>query len=405
MDGDFVFFGDVDVAVHLADVDVDEDKVLGEEIVVGALAEVIVEDLTVAAPVAAEVEDDALVLFAGLSDGGRDIGFWIGGPGVDMPVERRHRGRLRERWSCRAFRGVVLFAACCEGCGGEQKSERGALQVPGAEGPGCCGDASHGDDFIPDSGALFASVVAVASLHDVVLLLVVVAELEINLVVALRGGVLVRGEGETVLGAELGGDLGVDVGGGLLFGDLEETSAGLVGHAIEDLLAVNLAATLAAGAVATAASTGIASATTAGVAATGESSGEAYASALTATSAAAGGVVAGLALLAFEVDGVDDGVGALGGFDGLGEGLTAGVVDAVGEDDEGLATLLLAHELVSGEEDGVVEGGATAAVGAVLGAAVAAAVSAAVAAVSIASVPVAAISIAIVIAVVVCVVG
>ena len=67
-----------------------------------------------------------------------------------------------------------------------------------------------------------------------------------------------------------------------------------------------------------------------------------------------------LVLFAFEVDGVDDGVGALGGFDGLGEGLFAAVVDAVGEDDEGFAAFLLAHELVGGEEGGVVEGGAAA---------------------------------------------
>ena len=72
------------------------------------------------------------------------------------------------------------------------------------------------------------------------------------------------------------------------------------------------------------------------------------------------GVVAGLALFAFEVDGVDDGVGALGGFDGLGEGLFAAVVFSVGKEDEGFAALLFAHELVGCEEGGVVEGGASA---------------------------------------------
>ena len=46
---------------HLADVDVDEDEVFGEEFEVGRLVEVDVEDLAVAAPVAAEVEDDAFV--------------------------------------------------------------------------------------------------------------------------------------------------------------------------------------------------------------------------------------------------------------------------------------------------------------------------------------------------------
>ena len=45
----------------VADVDVDEDEVLGKELGVGALVDIDVEDLAVAAPVAAEVEDDALV--------------------------------------------------------------------------------------------------------------------------------------------------------------------------------------------------------------------------------------------------------------------------------------------------------------------------------------------------------
>ena len=51
-------------------------------------------------------------------------------------------------------------------------------------------------------------------------------------------------------------------------------------------------------------------------------------------------------LFAFEIDGVDDGVGALGGFDGFDEVLFAVAVDSVGEDDEGFATGLFAHELV-----------------------------------------------------------
>ena len=62
-------------------------------------------------------------------------------------------------------------------------------------------------------------------------------------------------------------------------------------------------------------------------------------------------------LAALEVDGVDDGVGSLGGLDGGGERLLAAAVDAVGEDDDGLSSGLLAHQLVGGEEEGVVEGG------------------------------------------------
>ena len=64
-DGDLIFGSDGDVVVHLADVYVDEDKVICEQIGVGLLMEVDVEDLAVAAPVATEVEDDALMLLAG----------------------------------------------------------------------------------------------------------------------------------------------------------------------------------------------------------------------------------------------------------------------------------------------------------------------------------------------------
>ena len=65
-------------------------------------------------------------------------------------------------------------------------------------------------------------------------------------------------------------------------------------------------------------------------------------------------------LFALEVDGVDDGVGSLGGFNGAGEGLFAAVVLSVGKEDEGFAALLFAHEFVGSEEGGVVECGASA---------------------------------------------
>ena len=52
------------------------------------MVEVDVEDLAVAAPVAAEVEDDALVLEAGLLEGGGDVGFGIGVCGVEMLFDR-----------------------------------------------------------------------------------------------------------------------------------------------------------------------------------------------------------------------------------------------------------------------------------------------------------------------------
>ena len=78
------FFADVDVVIHVADVDVDEDEVLGEEFGVGLLVEVDVEDLAVAAPVAAEVEDDALVLALACGDGGGDVGAGVRGLGVEV---------------------------------------------------------------------------------------------------------------------------------------------------------------------------------------------------------------------------------------------------------------------------------------------------------------------------------
>ncbi len=71
----------------MADVDVDEDKVFGEELGVGALVVVDVEDLAVAAPVAAEVEEDALVFAAGLGEGGGDVGGGVGGLGVEVFVD------------------------------------------------------------------------------------------------------------------------------------------------------------------------------------------------------------------------------------------------------------------------------------------------------------------------------
>ena len=68
--------GDVEVLVEVADIDVDEEEVLVEELEVRGLVEVDVEDLAVAAPVAAEVEDDPLVFEAGLLEGGRRFQPW-----------------------------------------------------------------------------------------------------------------------------------------------------------------------------------------------------------------------------------------------------------------------------------------------------------------------------------------
>jgi hypothetical protein len=56
-----------------------------------------------------------------------------------------------------------------------------------------------------------------------------------------------------------------------------------------------------------------------------------------------------------EEDAIDEGVGALRGFEGFGKGFLAAAIDAVGKDDEGFAALLFFHEFVGGEVDGVVE--------------------------------------------------
>jgi len=84
LEGDVVLFGYVEVFIEAADVDVDEEEVLVEEFQVWALMKVDVENLAIAAPVAAEVEDDSLVLEAGLFESRGDFGFRVGFGGVEM---------------------------------------------------------------------------------------------------------------------------------------------------------------------------------------------------------------------------------------------------------------------------------------------------------------------------------
>ena len=80
--GNVIFACDVDVLVHVADVDVDEDEMFGKELGVGAMVVINVEHLAVAAPVAAKVEQYAFVLAACLGDGDGDIGRGVGTLGV-----------------------------------------------------------------------------------------------------------------------------------------------------------------------------------------------------------------------------------------------------------------------------------------------------------------------------------
>jgi hypothetical protein len=91
-DRNIVFLRDVDILIHVADVDVDEDEVFGEELGVGALVVVDVEDLTVAAPVAAEVEQDAFVLPARPGNGDGDVGRGVGALGVEMRIGLEEAG-------------------------------------------------------------------------------------------------------------------------------------------------------------------------------------------------------------------------------------------------------------------------------------------------------------------------
>jgi hypothetical protein len=85
-DWDSVLSGDVYVLIHVADVDVDENEVFFENLCVGALMVVDIEYLAVAAPVTAEVQEDALVLAGGAGNGDGDVSRWIGVFGVEMGV-------------------------------------------------------------------------------------------------------------------------------------------------------------------------------------------------------------------------------------------------------------------------------------------------------------------------------
>ena len=85
-------FGDVEVGVDAADVDVDLDEVFGEEIGVGLLVEVDVENLTVAAPVAAEIYKDTLVSASGFGDAGFEVFVGVGDGGIEIFLDRRGHG-------------------------------------------------------------------------------------------------------------------------------------------------------------------------------------------------------------------------------------------------------------------------------------------------------------------------
>ncbi len=60
-------------------------------------------------------------------------------------------------------------------------------------------------------------------------------------------------------------------------------------------------------------------------------------------------------MLVGKQDGVNHGVGALSRLDGALQGLLAASVVSVGQNNERLAALLLLHQFIRGEEDGVVK--------------------------------------------------
>src|ERR1700719_1371457 len=139
---------------------------------------------------------------------------------------------------------------------------------------------------------------------------------------------------EDVLAAEFLVEVGVDFVQSFLLGDFKEAPAGIFGDLLENFFAVG-ARFLGA----------------AGIAAASSASHSPAAHAWSSEAAA----VAVAFFLIGEKDAIDEGVRALRGFDGFGERLLAAAVNAVGEDDESLATLLFFHHFVVGEVDGVVE--------------------------------------------------
>src|ERR1700722_8728091 len=54
-------------------------------------------------------------------------------------------------------------------------------------------------------------------------------------------------------------------------------------------------------------------------------------------------------------NGVDQGVGTLGGGDGIEQRFLAAAIDSVGENDDGLASLLFFHDFIRGQIDRIVE--------------------------------------------------
>jgi hypothetical protein len=101
LEGNAVLFGDINVLVEVANVNVDQEKILFEEIQIRRLMQIDVEHLAVAAPVATKVEDDALMLKASLLEGSGDVGCGIGVGAIEVFFDSRRSG---DRHTLRRFR-------------------------------------------------------------------------------------------------------------------------------------------------------------------------------------------------------------------------------------------------------------------------------------------------------------
>ena len=198
---------------------------------------------------------------------------------------------------------------------------------------------THGTEA-PACGLLGIDVEAVASLDFHVLLL----HDELEFVIADGGVGLVGGIAEDILVVEFLVEVGIDFVEGLFLRNLKETPAGSFGDLLENFLAVG---TRFFGAP------GIAAASSAHSAATTHPT-PAHARPSEPASVAVAFFLVG------EEDAVDEAVGALGGFEGFAERFLATVVDAIGEDDERFAALLLFHQFAGGEVNGVVKESAAA---------------------------------------------
>ena len=138
---------------------------------------------------------------------------------------------------------------------------------------------------------------------------------------------------DAVLAAQILLDLGVDLVDGLAVRNLEEPASGFAGDLLQHLLAI--------GPVVSAASRH------------GHPAHAAAAShSPSAHSRAAHGLLVGIGV--GEQHGIDQGIRLLGGCHRLEQGVLAARIHAIGEQDERFSPLLLGHQLIGGQVDGIV---------------------------------------------------